>query len=235
MRRAQQLHVQQPFDGNVVGVARRARDDGASARRRQITPAGLAGCRVLHLGHAADRIRDRAVTSTPAQVALERPGEILPLGLVQRRSGDDHAGSTETALKPLRLQKRILHRMQRTGFGKAFDGCDLARLGAIGWDQARMYCLAVEQHGAGAAVAGVAALLDAVTAELPQECAQALPGPWLHRIGTAVDAIAHDAASPDRSWRISSASTAVTCRRQRGEPCGSSTYIVCETSRAMRS
>ena len=64
---------------------------------------------------------------------------------------------------------------------KALDGGDLAVLGAEGRDQAAMHRLAVEQHGAGAAIAGVAALLDAEPAELAQEGAQALPGARLSR------------------------------------------------------
>ena len=59
---------------------------------------------------------------------------------------------------------------------KALDGGDVAALGAERRDQAAMHRLAVEQHGAGAAVAGVAAFLDAEMAELAQERAQALPG-----------------------------------------------------------
>ena len=49
-------------------------------------------------------------------------------------------------------------------------------VGAEGGDQAAMHRLAVDQHGAGAAVAGVAALLDAEVPEFAQERAQALSG-----------------------------------------------------------
>ena len=59
---------------------------------------------------------------------------------------------------------------------QAFDGGDLAAVGAEGRDQAAVHRLAVEIDGAGAAVAGVAALLDAEMAELAQEGAQALAG-----------------------------------------------------------
>ena len=57
---------------------------------------------------------------------------------------------------------------------EAFDGGDGVALGAEGGDEAAMHRLAVEQHGAGAAVAGVAAFLDAEMSELAQERAQAL-------------------------------------------------------------
>ena len=45
---------------------------------------------------------------------------------------------------------------------------------AEGGDQATMHRLAVEQHGTGAAVAGVAAFLDAEMSEFAQERPQAL-------------------------------------------------------------
>src|SRR5438445_4304213 len=59
---------------------------------------------------------------------------------------------------------------------KAFDGRHGVTGSAEGRDQATMHRLAVDQHRAGAAVAGVATLLDAEMAEFAQERAQALPG-----------------------------------------------------------
>ena len=51
--------------------------------------------------------------------------------------------------------------MQRAVLAEAFDGGDLASGGAKGRHQAGMHRRAVEPDGAGAAVAGIAALLDA--------------------------------------------------------------------------
>ena len=82
----------------------------------------------------------------------------------------------EAALKSLRIQKRLLHRMDAAVRRKAFDRGHGMAVGAERRDQAAMHRLAVEQHGAGAAVAGIAALLDAEMPELAQERAQALPG-----------------------------------------------------------
>ena len=81
-----------------------------------------------------------------------------------------------------------------------------------------MHRLAVDQHGAGAAVAGVAALLDAEMAEFAQERAQALPG--LRRLEKllAVDLERHAYAVPCNSLRISSASRSVICLRHIGVP-----------------
>ena len=84
-------------------------------------------------------------------------------------------------MKPLRIQKRLLHRMGAAVRRKAFDRRHGVAFGAEGRDQAAMHRLAIEQHGAGAAVAGVAALLDAEMPEFAQERAQALPG--LRRFG----------------------------------------------------
>jgi hypothetical protein len=67
--------------------------------------------------------------------------------------------------------------MQSAIAGQTLDGGDLALVGAKGWDQARVHRLAVDQHGAGAAIAGIAAFLHAVAAEFAQECPQALTGP----------------------------------------------------------
>src|SRR5207344_2453297 len=92
---------------------------------------------------------------------------------------------------------------------KAFDGGDGMALGAEGRDQTTMHGLAVDQHGACAAVAGVAALLDTEMPEFAQERAQALAG--LRRFGKlpAVDLERHVYAVPCNSTRISSASRSV--------------------------
>ena len=85
-------------------------------------------------------------------------------------------GGAEPALKRLRIEKRLLHRMRAAVGREAFDGGDGMAVGAEGRDQAAVHRLAVDQHGAGAAVAGVAAFLDAEMPELAQERAQALSG-----------------------------------------------------------
>jgi hypothetical protein len=80
-------------------------------------------------------------------------------------------------LKALRIQERLLHRMQRAIAGQTLDCGYLALVGAKGRDETRVDRLAVDQHGAGAAIAGIAAFLDIMTAKLPEECPQALTGP----------------------------------------------------------
>src|SRR6266567_8607887 len=90
---------------------------------------------------------------------------------------------------------------------KAFGRRHRMAVGAERRDQAAMHRFAVEQHGAGAAIAGVAALLDAEMPELAQERAQALPGLRRFRKRLAVDLNRHVGAR--NSLRISSASRSV--------------------------
>ncbi len=176
MRRAQHLDVQQAFDRGIERVARRAAHHLRSGRRGQAAAECGAGGGVFDIGLAVERVLDRAIAGAAADIAFQRRAEILPLRLVQRRAGQDHAGGAEPALKCLRIEKRLLHRMRAAIGRKAFDGRDGMAVGAEGRDQAAMHRLAVDQHGAGAAVAGVAALLDAEMPELAQERAQALSG-----------------------------------------------------------
>ena len=145
----------------------------------------------------------------------ERP-EILPLRLVQRGAGQDHAGGAEAALESLRVEEGLLQRMRATLAAKSFKGGDRVPFGAERRDQAAVHRLAVDQHGAGAAIAGVAALLDAEMAELAQKGAQALPGAGSFRELPAVDVESHGCALS--SARISSASRSVMCLRHTGLP-----------------
>ena len=65
-----------------------------------------------------------------------------------------------------------------------------------------MHRVAVQQHGAGAAIAGIAAFLDPEPAELSQERAKTLAWPRHTHLRHAIDGQGHD----DNSRRISSAS-----------------------------
>jgi hypothetical protein len=87
-----------------------------------------------------------------------------------------HAGGAVAALEGLRVVERLLDGMQLAVLGEALDGRDLAALAAEGGHQAGVERLAVEPHRAGAAVARVAAFLDAEHFEVAQEGAQALAG-----------------------------------------------------------
>ena len=218
MRRTQHLDVQQAFRRDIERIARCAAHDLRSGGGREAAAECGAGGGVFDVVLAVQRILDRAIAGATADIAFQRGAEVLPLRLVQRCAGQDHARGAEAALKPLRIQKRLLHRMGAAVRRKAFDRRDGVTVGAEGRDQAAVHRLAVDQHGAGAAVAGVAALLDAEMAEFAQERAQALPG--LRRFGKllAVDLERHAYAAPCNSTRISSASRSVICLRHIGLP-----------------
>ncbi len=163
----------------------------------------FARSRVRGVAFTGDGVLDGAIAGAAAQVALQRVAELGALRLIEGRRGHDHAGGTEAALEALRLEKRALHRVQFVALRQAFDGGHFAALRAQSRHQAGMHRLAVEIDRAGAAVAGVAAFLDAEPAELTQERAQALPGGGLLGKVLAVDPEAHrgvPANSPRISW-----------------------------------
>ena len=66
--------------------------------------------------------------------------------------------------------------MQLAVAGKPLDRGDLPALGPEGGNQAAVDRLAVEPDRAGAAIAGITALLDAEPAQLAQKRSQALAG-----------------------------------------------------------
>ncbi|MGY4481078.1 hypothetical protein ACVWWR_000269 [Bradyrhizobium sp. LM3.2] len=211
--------MQQAVNLRVERVARLAAHDVRACWRRQAAAECGAGLDVLiEIGLAEQRILDRTIAGAAADIALQRHAEIGALRLVERGTGQDHAGGAEAALKALRIEEGLLHRMCAAVPAETFDRGDGAPLGAEGRDQAAMHRLAVEQHGASAAIAGVAALLHAEMAELAQERAQALAGARCLRKRFAVDLEAHDGAAPRSSSRISSASRSVMCLRQSGLP-----------------
>ena len=102
VRRTEQLQMQEFGWRKIERVARGAADDRARRRRRHAAAASVAGFGLLDRVHAADGIFDRAIPGAAADVALERPGQILPLRLIEARGRDDHARRAEAALKTLR-------------------------------------------------------------------------------------------------------------------------------------
>src|SRR5262249_52833054 len=103
---------------------------------------------------------------------------------------------------------------------QAFDGGDLAALGAERRHQAGVERLAVDVDRTGAAVARVAALLDAEHLKVAQERAQALAGLRLSLVRAAVHLELHCATSA----RICSARWRVTWRLYGADPCTSSNH-----------
>ena len=110
----------------------------------------------------ADGPHDVHVTGAPAEVARQPDADLLvtrPRVLLEERA-DRHqdARRAEAALQPVLLVKRLLNRMQALGIGRqALDGGDLSPVDLDRHEQARPHRLAVEQDGAGAADAVLAA------------------------------------------------------------------------------
>ena len=221
MRRTQNLHVQHAVNRHVERVARLPGHHLGTGRRGDVVAAGGARLGAFCFEAAVERVLDGAIAGAAAQVALERLPEVGALRLVERRRGHDHAGGAEAALEALRVEEGALHGMQFVAAGKALDRRHLAALGAERRDEATVHRLAVERHRAGAAVAGIASLLDAEQPESAQEGAQALAGRRVPGHRLAVDGELH-AGSPASSRRISCARCSVMCRRQAGLPWTSS-------------
>ena len=117
--------------------------------------------------------------------------QVRPLFFAERGGGHDHARGAEAALEGLRIQKGLLHRMQRTVLRQSFDRGYFAPGSAEGRHQARVNWSAVQPHRAGAAITGVAALLDTEHAAVTQKGAQALSGGRLGGKQFAIDVVVH--------------------------------------------
>jgi hypothetical protein len=148
--------------------------------------------------------------------------QVRPLFFAQRRRRHDHPRGAETALEGLRIQERLLHRMQRAILRKSLDGDHLAPGGAEGRHEAGMKWRAVEPYRAGAAVAGVAAFLDAEHTAIAQEGAQALSGRRLGGKQLAIDVVVHAAVGHGRRMRIRNDAVFHACA-----PDGASSARIC--------
>ena len=157
----------------------------------RLAPQRLAGDVVLDVDLAVQRIDDRAIAGAAADIALERMRQVGLVRLVERpRRRHHHAGGAVAALEGLRVVEGLLHGMQLAVLGEALDGGDLAALAAEGGHQAGVERLAVEPHRAGAAVAGIAALLDAEHSRSRRKVRRHWPGCGLGRVEAAVDLVA---------------------------------------------
>jgi hypothetical protein len=181
MRRSQHLEVQQPLYRDVRRVTGLPSDDRFGEGGAQAGLAGLAGHVFFGGAHPGKRIGDGAVSSTAAQITLEGVRQIDVLSAIERSGRHDQAGAAEAALECLRVQKGLLHWVERAIFRQAFNGRHFVPGGAECGHQARMYRRSVEPAGARATIAGVAALLYPKAAVLTQEGTQARGKPG-HRL-----------------------------------------------------
>src|SRR5262249_7706441 len=141
---------------------------------------------------------DGSIAGAGAETALQHAGKISARLFIEGGGRHDHAGGAEPALEGLRVQKGLLYGMQLAVPRQALDGGDGASLCTIGGHQAAMEWHAVDINGAGAAIALVAAFLDAEPAMLAQESAQTLARCRLRRELLAVNGQVHRAASSAR-------------------------------------
>ena len=130
---------------------------------------------------AADGVLDGPVARAAAQVALEVAGQVLLLFVVNVAAVISMPAVQKPHWKPCRSRNCCctgcsVARPRRRRPGQPFDGGDGVALGADGRVDAAVHRRAVHVHGAGTAVAAVAALLDAQVALLAQERPQALAG-----------------------------------------------------------
>ena len=165
-----------------------------------------------------ERVGYGLVAGAAAQVALQRPGRIGSLRIVQSRDCHDHPGRTEAALESLGVQERLLGWVQcAIAVRQALDRGHRLAYGAHRRVDAAVHGHPADVHGTGAAVAGVAPLLHPEPALLTQEGAQALARRGRRARWHAIDD--HDRSSSSRTSR---ASCRVIASRQAGAPCTSS-------------
>ncbi len=177
-------------------MAAATRAAGVGARSCGIRPAPGLADGAQHGG--ADGLADRAVPGAAAQVALHAAVEVVEVVGAQGGCRDAHPRGAEAALEPEARRDRLLNRVQVVTGREARGRGDRATLQTHRGHDARVRGGAVEQHGAGAAVSGVAALLDLDVTRLAQQRAGALAGPRFRLDGGAVDGEPHAVASSDR-------------------------------------
>ena len=191
VRRAERLHPERPADADVVDVLRPAGDVADAVVAREACADGLhaglpltstsgspssgAGRSCDRLDVAArrghDRVDDLHVAGAAAVVAAERLEHLVALdraalALDQRGRGDDHPGRAEAALRGVVVVERGLHRRERLGLAEALERRDRRAVDRRDGRQARAARLAVDEHGARAAAALLAAGLRARDLEL---------------------------------------------------------------------
>src|ERR1039457_5964119 len=122
----------------------------------------------MGLGRLLDGRDDAEVSAAAADVAVHVAHDVFAAGvrgfLQQRHAGDDHAGSAIAALHGALLEEGVLQRVV-----DAFDGRDLFAGGGAHGEFTRADGLAIEQHGAGAALAFAASVLGAGKVEVVAE------------------------------------------------------------------
>src|SRR5690349_15758250 len=120
----------------------------------------MAGSSSCHFRKAVFHgLHDVVVSGAAAEVAVERLADLGLGGLLglagEPDRGHHHARRAEAALQTVVLLERGLHGMELVAAREPFDGGDLGALRLDGEHVAALHRLAVDQHGAGAALRGV--------------------------------------------------------------------------------
>ena len=164
----------------------------------------------------ADRFDDVLVAGAAAQIAGKTFADVVVRGerIFSQQIGrrHQHARRAESALQGMMLVKRFLQRIHLPDAAEAFDRLDAAAVGLHREHQAGARAVAVDQHGAGAADAMLAADMGAgqaqrVTQEIGKQQARLHGG----AVGCAVDgdadfaSFAHVALSSARRQAAASA------------------------------
>src|SRR6267378_2402125 len=193
--------------------------------RRRV--AGTPGSRDISAGHRRDsgggcislrachhRVNDFRITRTAAQI----PGEPLPHlvraqaygALEESVSRQQHARRADPALRRAVLDERVLQGRQPATISQSLDRRDLAALDLAYRYQATVHDLAIDQHGAGAALTFAAPFFGAGRSEVfAQHIEQAPRSRTLERHGAAVQREAHAASTFSGVAGISSSHTPV--------------------------
>src|SRR5262249_14356985 len=139
-----------------------------------------------------DGFDDVVVARAPADIAFEL-GANLALRRVWNPSRDvqclhDHAGCAISALKGVIVGEGLLHGVQPAALRNALDRDNRLSITLDGEDRARLYRLPVQVHGAGTALAGVAANVRAGEMQpVAKEMRQQRPRLHLAAYDAAVD------------------------------------------------
>ena len=227
VRRADNAQHQGSGDGLVERVRLATLHDTARGlgNHRRPNAAGRDRGRTGLAHRAHDRRRDcfanRAVAGAAAQAPLHAAVEFGQVGFGEGGCRDRHPWRAEPALEPEVFDELLLHGVQFVARCEAPRGRDDGAIHALGGHDARVDGLAIDDHGACAAVARVAPLLDLGVSMLAKECAQALSRGGVALEVCAVDGESHAASSIARSATTRSASSAVTARRQSASPSAS--------------
>ena len=175
MWRADHFHVEHVVDGAIHRVVLIAPYESLGERAADFRPARATGDVFVHHGMAPHGVFDGMIASATAQVPFEPKWEVLLVFLAQACARHDHSRRAESTLESLRLQKRLLHGMQRSVGGETFQCRDIPILRAKGRHQAAMHRTPVQPHRASATIPGVTSLPNREPPQFAQAGAQALP------------------------------------------------------------